>query len=167
MTSYLIENGHKKIALLRNFMDFCSQARDKHSGYVKAMHDNGLEVHEELLKEGDHRGESGYNMMNEILDSGNIPTAVFATNDEVAIGAINAIFDKGLKVPEDISVVGFDDTRMALISRPRLTTLRQPIYDIGAVSIRMLIKLANHESVDEKVIDLPYAIVERESCKKL
>lgn len=80
-----------------------------------------------------------------------------------AIGAINAICDAGYKVPEDISVAGFNDVKIARMYRPKLTTVYQPLYDMGAVAIRMVIKLINKELIENKKIELPYRIVDRES----
>ena len=101
--------------------------------------------------------------MKELLDENIIPEATFVTGDEAAIGAINAICDAGYNVPDDISVAGFNDVKIAKMYRPKLTTVQQPLYDIGAVAIRMVIKLINNEPLESKKIELPYRIVERES----
>lgn len=101
--------------------------------------------------------------MKEILEEGRVPQAAFVTGDEAAIGAINAACDKGYKVPEDISIAGFNDVKIAKMYRPKLTTVYQPLYDMGAVAMRMVIKLINKEPIESKKIELPYRIVERES----
>ena len=104
--------------------------------------------------------------MKEFIEEKIIPSAVFVTGDEAAVGAINAIFDAGYNVPEDISLAGFNDTKLAKIYRPKLTTVYQPLFDMGAVAIRAIIKLINGEVVEEKQIELPYQIMERESVKQ-
>src|SRR5690606_7501125 len=89
------------------------------------------------------------------------PTAVFVATDEMAIGAIHAAQDFGLKVPEDISVISVDNTRMASMVRPQLTSVAQPMYDIGAVSMRLLTKLMKNESVDNPRVVLPHELITR------
>ena len=168
MTKYLIENGHKDIALIMTSTDETVLEKERRSGYERALKDNNIEINENLIKYGNTDYEGGYNSMKELLDNNIIPSAAFVTGDEAAVGAINAIFDAGYRVPEDISVAGFNDTKLAKIYRPKLTTVYQPLFDMGAVSIRALIKLVTGDTVEEKKIELPYQIMERESvkCKK-
>ena len=163
MTKYLIGKGHEKIAMIRNCPGYKNEESERFKAFKKAMEENDLQVDEKLVKVGPSTSESGYNIMQEILNSKNIPDAVFATDDEVAAGVINCILDNGYNVPEDIAVAGFDDTRVSLISRPTITTIRQPIYDIGAVSIRMIIKMIKKEDVGAKKVELPYKLIERKS----
>ena len=166
MTKYLIENNHKEIALIMTSKEETILEAERRTGYERALRDNNIEVRDELIKHGNTDYEGGYSSMKELLDDKIIPSAVFVTGDEAAVGAINAIFDEGYNVPQDISVVGFNDTKLAKIYRPKLTTVFQPLFDMGAVSIRALIKLINGEPVEEKKIELPYQIMERESVIK-
>ena len=163
MTKYLIEKGHQKIGFIMTSEDTTVMEKERYTGYENAMNEANLKIYEELVKSGDTEYDGGYKGMNEILISKNIPDAVFVTGDEAAIGAMNAIFDAGYRVPEDISVAGFNDVKLASIYRPKLTTVHQPLYDMGAVAIRMVIKMINGEVLDEKKVELPYKIVERES----
>jgi LacI family transcriptional regulator len=163
MTKYLIEKGHQKIGFIMTSEDTTVMEKERYTGYENAMNEANLKIYEELVKSGDTEYDGGYKGMNEILKSKNIPDAVFVTGDEAAIGAMNAIFDAGYRVPEDISVAGFNDVKLASIYRPKLTTVHQPLYDMGAVAIRMVIKMINGEVLDEKKVELPYRIVERES----
>lgn len=91
------------------------------------------------------------------------PTAIFAGTDEMALGIIHGAQDNGLNVPEDIEVIGFDNTRLAEMVRPTLTSVVQPMYDIGAVSMRLLTKYMNKEEVTDKVVLLPHRIEFRQS----
>ena len=166
MTKYLIENNHKEIALIMTSKEETILEAERRTGYERALKDNSIEVRDELIKHGNTDYEGGYNSMKELLDDKIIPSAVFVTGDEAAVGAINEIFDAGYNVPQDISVVGFNDTKLSKIYRPKLTTVFQPLFDMGAVSIRALIKLINGEPVEEKKIELPYQIMERESVIK-
>ena len=166
MTKYLIENNHQDIALIMTSKEDTILEMERRTGYERALRDNNIDVRSELIKYGNTDYEGGYNSMKELIEEKIIPSAVFVTGDEAAVGAINAIFDSGYSVPEDISVAGFNDTKLAKIYRPKLTTVFQPLFDMGAVSIRALIKLINGESVEEKKIELPYQIMERESTSK-
>ena len=166
MTEYLIKNGHEDIAFIMTSKEETILERERRTGYERALKDNNIKIDEKLIKYGLTDYEGGYNSMKELLDDKIIPSAVFVTGDEAAVGAINAIFDAGYNVPEDISVAGFNDTKLAKIYRPKLTTVYQPLFDMGAVAIRAIIKLINGEVVEEKQIELPYQIMERESVKQ-
>lgn len=165
MTKYLIDKGHKEIAFIMTSKDKTILQRERLSGYEKAIIENNLKLDEKLIRYAGIEYEDGYESMMELLDENIVPQAVFVTGDEAAIGAINALNDRGYSVPDDVSVAGFSDVKIARIYRPKLTTVHQPLYDIGAVAIRMVIKLINNESLDEKKVELPYRIIERESVK--
>lgn len=166
MTEYLIKNGHEDIAFIMTSKEETILERERRTGYERALKDNNIKIDEKLIKYGLTDYEGGYNSMKELIEDKIIPSAVFVTGDEAAVGAINAIFDAGYSVPEDISVAGFNDTKLAKIYRPKLTTVFQPLFDMGAVSIRALIKIINGDTVEEKKIELPYQIMERESVAK-
>jgi len=163
MTKYLIEKGHKDIAFIMTSQDDTVLEMERLSGYEKALKEKNIKINKDLIKYGETTYEAGYSSMKELLDEGKVPHAAFVTGDEAAIGAINAICDAGYRVPEDISVAGFNDVKIAKIYRPKLTTVHQPLYDMGAVAIRMVIKMINKEPLEDKKIELPYRIVERES----
>ena len=163
MTKYLIEKGHKDIAFIMTSQDDTVLEMERLSGYEKALKEKNIKINKDLIKYGETTYEAGYSSMKELLDEGKVPHAAFVTGDEAAIGAINAICDAGYRVPEDISVAGFNDVKIAKIYRPKLTTVHQPLYDMGAVAIRMVIKMINNEPLEDKKIELPYRIVERES----
>lgn len=131
MTKYLIENNHKEIALIMTSKEETILEAERRTGYERALRDNNIEVRDELIKHGNTDYEGGYNSMKELLDDKIIPSAVFVTGDEAAVGAINAIFDAGYNVPQDISVVGFNDTKLAKIYRPKLTTVFPTIIRHG------------------------------------
>ena len=163
MTKYLIEKGHKDIAFIMTSQDDTVLEMERLSGYEKALKEKNIKINKDLIKYGETTYEAGYSSMKELLNEGKVPHAAFVTGDEAAIGAINAICDAGYRVPEDISVAGFNDVKIAKIYRPKLTTVHQPLYDMGAVAIRMVIKMINKEPLEDKKIELPYRIVERES----
>jgi LacI family transcriptional regulator len=159
----LIAKGHRNIAMIAGSLQDPAAGYARFQGYKRAMTEAGLKVTDEMIRSGNYRYESGVEAMNYFLDMGKRPDAVFAATDEMAIGAIHAIQDHGLKVPEDVSVVSIDNTRMASMVRPQLTTVAQPMYDIGAVSMRLLTKLMNKENVEQTRIVLPHEIIQRKS----
>jgi LacI family transcriptional regulator len=161
--SLLIAKGHRNIAMIAGSLQDPALGYARFQGYKRAMTEAGLKVLDEMIRSGNYRYESGVEAMNYFLESDNRPDAVFAATDEMAIGAIHAIQDHGLKVPDDISVVSIDNTRMASMVRPQLTTVAQPMYDIGAVSMRLLTKLMNKENVEQTRIVLPHEIIQRKS----
>ena len=163
MTKYLIDKGHRKISFIMTSEDDTVLEAERYLGFEKAMKDNNIDIDKSLVKNAGTTYKYGYDKMKEVLDEGNIPDAVFVTGDEAAIGALNAICDAGYRVPEDISVAGFNDAKIASMYRPKLTTVHQPLYDKGAVAIRMVIKMIDKEVLDNKKVELPYRIVERES----
>ncbi|MEG0051134.1 MAG: LacI family DNA-binding transcriptional regulator [Terrisporobacter sp.] len=163
MTKYLINCGHEEIALIMTSREETILEKERRNGYERALTDSNIKIDDKLIKYGLTDYEGGYSSMKELLNDKIIPSAVFVTGDEAAVGAVNAIFDAGYNVPDDISVAGFNDTKLAKIYRPKLTTVYQPLFDMGAVAIRAIIKLINGEALEEKQIELPYQIMERES----
>jgi LacI family transcriptional regulator len=132
-------------------------------GYKRALEGAGIAYDDSLVRIGNYRYESGAEAMKYFIELDELPTAVFSATDEMAIGAIHSIQDSGLKVPEDISVISVDNSRMASMVRPQLTAVAQPMYDIGAVSMRLLTKLMKKENVDHSKVVLPHEIVVRQS----
>ena len=104
--------------------------------------------------------------MAKLIDENNI-TLVFCCQDELAIGLINYCYDNNIKVPDDISICGYGDTKIASIYRPKLTTIKEPYYDIGAVAIRRIVKQLAGEEVEKSNTYLPIQIMKRESCGKI
>ncbi|PLS16053.1 LacI family transcriptional regulator [Bacillus sp. M6-12] len=163
---YLIGLGHKRIAHISGPLGVVV-GRDRLRGFQQAMIQNGLTVEPFLVQEGDFTFESGFNLMMKFLALEHSPTAVFAANDEMAIGAVKAIKSKGLKVPEDISVVGFDDIKFASVFEPAITTIAQPTFELGKIAMELLLKLMNNDELKKKQYMLEDRLVVRESCKAL
>lgn len=160
-----ISRGHTKIALvIGNFMDPINVK--KISGYKKALSENNIEFIEDYVVEGDFSYDSGIEAVEKLFELSERPTAVLAGADEMAVGVVHAVQDRGLKVPEDLEVISFDNTKLTLMVRPQITTIVQPLYDIGAVAMRLLTKLMNKETVTDHTVVLPHRIEERNSTKK-
>lgn len=162
---YLIDNGNKNIGLLAGSLEDPINGYQKYSGYRKALEDAGMSLKEEYIIVGDYTYQSGLEAMKQYLSLDVKPTAIFAGSDEMALGLIHGAQDHGLKVPEDLEVIGFDNTRLVDMVRPTLTSVVQPMYDIGAVSMRLLTKIMNKEEVDDAVVLLPHRLEVRNSTK--
>ena len=164
---YLINSGHKKIAMISGSANDKESGLYRIQGYKQALNDNTLEVRDELIVEGNFKLKSGIKVMEEILRRDNSITAVFAASDEMGVGAIKAIKKAGLKVPEDISVIGFDNNIISLASDPELSTISQPEEELGRRSMEMLYKVINGEYLEHKKIYLPCELKKRGSVKSL
>ncbi len=165
VTQYLIENGHKHPAFVYGQEDIKKRNALKYEGYKQAMDESAVDLTEEYIVNTGYSYEAGIEGAEKLLALKERPTAIFAASDEMAVGVIHGIQDAGLSVPEDIEVVGFNNTRLSTMVRPTLTTIVQPTYDIGAVSMRLLTKFMNKEEVEEKKVILPHRIIERNSTK--
>lgn len=164
-TEVLIDEGNERIALITGPLTDVVNGYNRYKGYREALEARGIPFDENLVRVGDYRYHSGMEAMKELLQLDELPQAVFAASDEMAVGAIHAIQDAGKRVPEDISVIGFDNIHIASMVRPLLSTVAQPMYDIGAVSMRLLTKLMNKESVEDPHVVLQHDIVLRDSTK--
>lgn len=146
---YLIEQGHSRIGLIKGKEDFLNSS-ERLEGYKMAMNEAGLLIDDKLIASGKFDVISGYKGMNKILDNNDkLPTAMFCSNDEMAFGAIKAIIEKGFSVPEDISVVGFDDIEMCKYITPELTTVRREIAMIAYNGTEILFDMLDNNSHKE------------------
>lgn len=166
-TKYLIDLGHKRIGFIGGDMNDVTSGQERYNGYMDAMKDNSIKVDENHVKFGDYKVYGGYSKMNEILRTEVLPTSIFAASDDMAVGAMNCIFDHGMKVPDDISVIGFDGSNFTELVRPRLTSMQQPIREIGELSVELLIKqIKNQDKLFNEVV-VNHKLVARDSCRKI
>jgi len=162
-TEHLIRLGHCRIAHLSGPMNIIL-SRDRLRGYQQALAQHELEADAALVQEGDFTYESGYHLTLKLLALEKPPTAIFAANDEMAIGAIKAVRHRGGRVPDDVAVVGFDDIQMASIFEPSLTTIAQPMFEIGQKAMELLLALIEGTSARRRQLVLPDRLVIRDSC---
>lgn len=162
ITTYLINMGHRHIHFIAGSKDPHATLTTRLSGFYDAIKESNEDIQFEV-EYGDYSIMSGYKAMEKFIQSGNIPTAIFAISDDMAIGAINCMKEYGIKVPEEISVVGFDGSDISRHFLPRLTTVEQPIDEIGEQTILSLIKLINGEKIKERMI-IPYHLSIGDSC---
>lgn len=168
MVELLMKKGHKKIASLAVKKDIDrTLERFKVKGYEKAMEEHNLKK-VQLFVDGWQSENIEKEIIIKTIKEENI-TAIFTTYDTLAINLINVLYDNGIKVPEDVSVTGFGGGYLSSIYRPRLTTVKMPYYDIGAISIRQILKTISNKEKEIKGegVLLPIRILERESVKEI
>ncbi|WP_271812673.1 LacI family DNA-binding transcriptional regulator [Clostridium beijerinckii] len=164
--TYFIENNHRKIALLQGNKEFESTVYRKR-GYIRALEDNNIPINEEYILSGRYDLKSGYENMKKLLKLENVPTAVFCANDDIGVGAMKAIFEAGLKVPEDISIIGFDDSNFCNYVAPPLTSVRKDSLAMSEYGGRNLLNLIKNKEVDKEKVYIQSQLVVRKSVKKL
>lgn len=165
-TEHLLGLGHKRIALISGPAGW-GASDERVGGYRAALEGAGIPFDPELMIEGDWEVQSGYPAAKKFLSVPNRPTAIFAANDLMALGAIYAIQESGLNVPEDIAVVGYDDREIASIARPSITTVTLPCYEMGQRSARLLLQLLDKENRGGTPIKIQGKLVIRESSGAL
>jgi LacI family transcriptional regulator len=164
-SQHLLDLGHRQIAYLGGPVTaVCNQARMQ--GYRGAMEAAGAPVPDAYVRTGRFSYEHGIAGGAAVLDLPQPPTAVFAGSDETALGVIEAARTRGLRIPEDLSVVGFDDTPVARLAAPPLTTVRQPLREMGAVAVRTALRLAAGEKASSHHVELATELVVRQSTAR-
>src|SRR2546429_2825549 len=161
-TRHLIELGHRRIGHLAAGTGI-STAVHRRRGYMAALEEAGIEPDESLIVESGYFEETGRQAMARLLDLPCPPTAVFAVNDMAAIGAYAAVLDRGLRIPEDVAIVGYNDVPLAGRLAPPLTTLRVPVREFGRLSARILIDLIETGDSERRRIVLEPVLVVRGS----
>jgi LacI family transcriptional regulator len=163
-TRHLIGLGHKRIAHIAGPQDH-ADATDRHAGYLRAHREAGLEPVPALTVQGDFLESGGLMAMNRLLDAGHPFTALFTANDQTAFGARVAMYRRGVRVPDDLSIVGVDDLPAAAYLTPPITTVRQPIYEMGLFAAQALLNMLGHK-VEE--LELPQMeLIVRETTRRV
>ncbi|MEQ4622842.1 ribose operon transcriptional repressor RbsR [Providencia vermicola] len=163
-TRYLIDAGFTQIACIAGPQDK-SPARARFQGFMQAMKQASLKIPDEYIIFSDFEFAGGFNSMNKLLALDNPPKAIFAGNDAMAVGAYQAIFSKGLKVPDDISIIGYDDIDLSPYMIPPLTTIHQPKDELGKLAVDQLIFRMDNPEADANVLVLTPKLVERQSVR--
>ena len=162
---YLISLGHKRIGHISGPVDQ-KEAQDRLMGYIETLHHHQIPLDEELICYGDFHKKSGYEGMKKLLSLSSPPTAVFVANDNMCLGAMEAVKEEGLSVPKDISLTGFDDIEAAAHMSSPLTTVRQPRYTLGQKAAELLLEVLKDTNAQEpKRIVLDTELVIRDSCR--
>ncbi|WP_291409634.1 LacI family DNA-binding transcriptional regulator [Actinophytocola sp.] len=163
-TQHLISLGHRRIGHITGPPALlCSRARL--DGYRAALDAAGIPIDDALIRPGDFYHESGFKGAGELMDLRKPPTAIFAASDQMALGVYEGLRQRGLRVPDDVSVVGFDDLPEARWSSPPLTTVRQPLTEMGMLAARTVLRLARGEQPDSPRVELATDLVVRDSSE--
>lgn len=171
VVSYLVARGHQRIGYISGDVNDDLTGKLRHEGYVAGLSHCGIPYRPEFVAAGDYRFDSGYAAMRQLLErqNANRLTAVCTASDEMAIGAMRCLHDYGLKVPDDVSLVGFDDLSIARMVTPGLTTVAQPFAEIGAEVVRCLLSMIDEKQTQQLsgTYFLPHRLVERETVRNL
>lgn len=161
--NHLVSLGNRKIAFISGPENsFDNQERLK--GYIDTLKSNSIEFEDRYILKGDFTEESGYEVVKKyISENKDIPTAFFSSNDEMAVGAIKALQENSIRVPEDVAIVGFDDIVISSYINPKLTTVRRPMYELGSFSAHMLVTMLSGKSMNSSLV-LSTELIIRESC---
>ena len=164
-TEHLIrEHGVDRIAMITGNIRVPTLAQC-YEGYRRALEENDCGYDRSLVIQVDEFSyNSGYQATERLMDLDHKPQAIFASGDMLAIGAIRALYDKGMQVPDDVPVVGYNNIEVAAYMQPRLTSVHAPAYELGVASMEMLYKLIQGEAIDQSIITLPTKLVVRDSC---
>ncbi|WP_158736809.1 LacI family DNA-binding transcriptional regulator [Alteribacillus sp. YIM 98480] len=164
-TQYLIDQGHKRIGILLYPIENRSPRIDRLEGYKQALQENGLPVDDELIKVCDTTKDSGIKATQELLELSDPATAIFSTNTILNLEALSGAKKEGCHVPEDISVIGYDDYPWVPLLDPPLSTVAQPAYELGVNAALLLVKRMNRKRQPKpKIIQLEPELIIRESC---
>ncbi len=163
MTDHLIALGHKRIGFIKGHPDH-SASEKRYQGYLKALRAAQIDSDPVLVEEGEFSWTSGLTGAEKLLDLADPPTAIFASNDDMAAAAIAAAYRRNLHVPNDLSVVGFDNTQVAAVISPQLTTVNQPIADLVSEAVGLLTDQTFQSGERSKPIFLDHHLVTRESA---
>jgi LacI family transcriptional regulator len=161
-TEYLIKLNHRRIGFITGWMDL-GCAEDRLDGYRSALRTHHIRDFPELIYEGTFFQQDGFKGASAFLDLPLPPTAIFASNDVMAMGATDAVRSRGLRIPEDVSIIGFDDIPQAALVHPALTTVRQPLEQMGRVATQLLLEILKNPGRIIDRLELPTELVIRDS----
>jgi len=159
----LTQNGHKKVAFVGGSLENPIDGKYRLDGYKKALKKAHLNFSSNLVFEAEYSVRAGEAIWDAIHSSG--ATAAYVTDDLLASGILNSAVKAGVKIPDDFELVTSNDTILCEVTRPKMSSIEEPLYDIGAVAMRLLTKMMNQEQIDDNTIKLPYSIVKRGSTK--
>jgi LacI family transcriptional regulator len=163
---YLIDMGHTEIGLLAGRMNTYS-GRERYKAYMDAMHRHDLPVRDEFILKGEFLKNATIQEVIRMVNRGPMPSAIFSCNDDMALAAIDIFKSRGIRVPEDISIVGFDDIAIASQVTPPLTTLRVPIAEMSRKAVDSVINAVENGDKSQSLVSLPTKLIVRSSCTRL
>jgi LacI family transcriptional regulator len=161
---YLVQLGHRRIGFVSGRADLYSAIR-RFQGYVDGLAEHDIPFDETLVAQGDYTWETGYHRARRLLGLANSPTAIFAANDQSAMGVMEAARDLGLSVPQALSVVGFDNVVESGRTTPKLTTVDQSLEAMGYLAVQLVLELVRGKPIDGSIHRLPTRLIVRDSCQ--
>jgi len=165
-TEHLLSLGHRRIGAITGPHGWVASV-DRLAGYRVSLAAAGLSADPELIAKGNFTNESGYAGAVELLSLRKPPTAIFAFNDEMAVGAMRAAEERGLQIPRDLSIVGFDDVEKTQIVTPSLTTVRQPLAEMGRMAVSLLMRILDGQRLEALHIELKTRLIVRQSTARV
>ena len=165
-TIHLIELGHERIGCITGPSQV-TPSWQRRQGYTKALTDNNIRVDDSLIVSGDFKSKSGYDGLTRLISSNTPPTAIFACNDIMAIGALAAAREHGIEVPDQLSIIGFDDIALASLVVPQLTTIAQPKRLLGETGAKLLLKKIKQDLSKKECIILSPELIKRDSTARI
>ncbi|EOW9308203.1 substrate-binding domain-containing protein [Vibrio cholerae] len=163
---HLIECGHKEIGCITGPL-IRHQAQMRYEGYKRALAEAGIAINPDWIVESDFECEGGYQAFEKLYQRGKLPSALFVSNDMMAMGVIQAANQRGLRVPDDLSLIGYDDVHIAKFMTPALTTIHQPKYRLGKAALDTLLYRLENPDTTAQVVQLEPTLVARNSVRKL
>ncbi|MGR2668387.1 substrate-binding domain-containing protein [Vibrio campbellii] len=163
---YLIDCGHKEVGCITGPL-IKHQAQMRYEGYKRAMLEAELEFNANWIVESDFECEGGYQAFKKMVERGPLPSSIFVSNDMMAMGVINAANELGIQIPEQLSIIGYDDIHIAKFMSPSLTTIHQPKYRLGQAAVETLLRKLDEKSDEAQVVQLEPTLVERNSVRLL
>ncbi|EGQ8389186.1 TPA: substrate-binding domain-containing protein [Vibrio cholerae] len=163
---HLIECGHKEIGCITGPL-IRHQAQMRYEGYKRALAEAGIAINPDWIVESDFECEGGYQAFEKLYQCGKLPSALFVSNDMMAMGVIQAASQRGLRVPDDLSLIGYDDVHIAKFMTPALTTIHQPKYRLGKAAVDTLLYRLENPDTTAQVVQLEPTLVVRNSVRKL
>ncbi|UQS85209.1 catabolite control protein A [Apilactobacillus apisilvae] len=162
-TIQLIKHSNRKIAFISGSLNQTINKKYRLKGYRKALKKYNYKFDDKMIFETNSSYEDGYKLANKLINEK--VKAAIVTNDELAAGVMNGLTDSGINIPNDFEIFTSNNTKLSKMVRPQLSSITQPLYDIGAVSMRLLTKIMNNEPINEKQVLLNYDILQRDSTK--
>lgn len=163
---HLIESGHKEIGCITGPL-IRHQAQMRYEGYKRALAEAGIAINPDWIVESDFECEGGYQAFEKLYERGKLPSALFVSNDMMAMGVIQAASQRDLRVPDDLSLIGYDDVHIAKFMTPALTTIHQPKYRLGKAAVDTLLYRLENPDTTAQVVQLEPTLVVRNSVRKL
>ncbi len=163
---HLIESGHKEIGCITGPL-IRHQAQMRYEGYKRALAEAGIAINPDWIVESDFECEGGYQAFEKLYERGKLPSALFVSNDMMAMGVIQAASQRGLRVPDDLSLIGYDDVHIAKFMTPALTTIHQPKYRLGKAAVDTLLYRLENPDTTAQVVQLEPTLVVRSSVCSL